>query len=364
MTFNSILQQLMHAGPGFPVHATWNYAYQRILHAFHQMSSVSALSSFATSLLQDPYYLIELYKKTDPLETAVYVSSGLSVIHYILSEITKNYSQVDKAWSILPGLYAWHFTIHDYLVHNSVQPRLLAASILITIWGSRLTYNFARKGGYHWSGQDYRYPYIRKVIGPVGMALLNVVFIAPMQNYLLLLMTTPLYIAYSSSVRADALTNADWAIIGLHLIFLTIEVVADEQQYFFQTEKHALLKYLKQEELKDDYRLGFLWHSGLFQYSRHANFFAEQAMWWVLYLFSVATVQEETRQLSTLDASFNWTIFGPILLTSLFQGSTWLTEKISMEKYPDYANYRKSVSRFIPWFPSNNKVVSSERKDL
>lgn len=86
----------MHAGPGFPVHATWNYAYQRILHAFHQMSSVSALSSFATSLLQDPYYLIELYKKTDPLETAVYVSSGLSVIHYILSEITKNYSQVGK----------------------------------------------------------------------------------------------------------------------------------------------------------------------------------------------------------------------------------------------------------------------------
>ena len=105
MTFNSVLQQLMHAGPGFPVHATWNYACERIVHAFHQMSSVAVFSSFANSLLQDPYHLIELYKKTDPLETAVYVSSGLSVIHYILSEITKNYSQVGKSiytsvWSV------------------------------------------------------------------------------------------------------------------------------------------------------------------------------------------------------------------------------------------------------------------------
>ena len=182
------------------------------------------------------------------------------------------------------------------------------------------------KGGYHWSGQDYRYPYIRETIGPVGMALLNVTFIAPMQNYLLLLMATPLYITYSSSVRNDSLTTLDWGIIGLHLMFFTIEVVADEQQYFFQTEKHALLKHLKQEQLKDHYQLGFLWHSGLFQYSRHANFFAEQAMWWVIYLFSVAAVQEEARQLSALDTCINWTIFAPIFLTSLFQGSTWLTE--------------------------------------
>lgn len=51
---------------------------------------------------------------------------------------------LDKAWSILPGLYAWHFTIHDYVLHQSFHPRLLAATILITIWGTRLTYNFAR----------------------------------------------------------------------------------------------------------------------------------------------------------------------------------------------------------------------------
>ncbi|KAI8058703.1 uncharacterized protein B0P05DRAFT_559510 [Gilbertella persicaria] len=359
--FESITQWLIQVGPKFPPNATWDYAYKIIHTAFHNLTSAPVLSSFVSTCLSHPSQLIDLYKQTDPLETSVYVSSGLAVIHYILSEITKNYSQVDKAWSILPGMYAWHFTIHDYLVHGSFHPRLLTASILITIWGSRLTYNFARKGGYHWTGQDYRYPYIREKIGAIPMALLNLVFIAPMQDYLLLLMVTPLYITNSSAIRSQCLTPMDWLTVFTHLTFLTIEVVADEQQYFFQTEKHALLKYLKKEQLSEDYRLGFLWHSGLFQYSRHANFFAEQCMWWTIYLFSVSAVQEESG-LTGLDTYVNWTVSAPIFLSLLFQGSTWLTEKISLEKYPEYADYCKSVNRFIPWFPS--KTVSRDKKDL
>lgn len=164
------------------------------------------------------------------------------------------------------------------------------------------------------------------------MALLNLVFIAPFQDYLLLLMVTPLYITNSLSVtghRSDtlSLTTLDWIAIASHLSFLFIEVVADEQQYVFQTEKYALLSHLKLSELKGDYKHGFLWHSGLFQYSRHANFFAEQSMWWMIYLFSVSAVQEASG-LNGLGTYVNWTIAGPFILTCLFQGSTWLTEVI------------------------------------
>ncbi len=37
-------------------------------------------------------------------------------------------------------------------------PRLLVMSVLVVMWGSRLTYNFARKGGYDsWlAAEDYR----------------------------------------------------------------------------------------------------------------------------------------------------------------------------------------------------------------
>ena len=235
-------------------------------------------------------------------------------------------------------------------------------SVLPSLTSGRFDY---RKGGYYWSGQDYRYPYLREKLGPYLMALLNIVFIAPFQDYLLLLMVTPLYITNNLSTtghRNDtlSLTALDWFIIAAHLSFLFIEVVADEQQYVFQTEKHALLKYLKPSELKGDYKLGFLWHSGLFQYSRHANFFAEQSMWWMIYLFSVSAVQEASGS-SEFATYINWTIAGPAILTALFQGSTWLTELISSEKYPDYLRYRKSVSRFIP-LPSSSK--ESSKKEL
>lgn len=236
---------------------------------------------------------------------------------------------LDKAWSILPAIYAWHFTIHDYILHESFHPRLLAATILISIWGTRLTYNFARKGGYYWSGQDYRYPYLLEKLGAPLMAVLNLVFIAPFQDYLLLLLVTPLYITNSltsaTGFRTSTLSILDCIAIASHLILLLIETVADEQQYIFQTEKYALLSYLDPSQLKGDYKHGFLWHSGLFKYSRHANFFAEMSMWWVIYLFSVSAVQEASGT-SDFSTFLNWTIAGPIVLTGLFQGSTWLTE--------------------------------------
>lgn len=161
------------------------------------------------------------------------------------------------------------------------------------------------------------------------MGLLNIVFIAPFQDYLLLLMVTPLYMTnlLTSVTTTRTFSTLDYLAIVSHLTLLFIETVADEQQYVFQTEKYALLNHLKPEQLTGDYKLGFLWHSGLFQYSRHANFFAEMSIWWVIYLFSVSAVQEAAQGGSLACADLiNWTIAGPIVLTGLFQGSTWLTE--------------------------------------
>ena len=41
-------------------------------------------------------------------------------------------------------------------------------------------------------------------------------------------------------------------------------------------------------------------------------------------------------------------IIGAILLIVLFQGSSALSEELSSEKYPEYSNYIKKVSRFFP----------------
>ena len=55
---------------------------------------------------------------------------------------------------------------------------------------------------------------------------------------------------------------------------------------------HALDPYasgfVRRPHLKDDYTRGFLTH-GLFKYSRHPNFFAEQCIWCSYYVFAVAS---------------------------------------------------------------------------
>ena len=79
--------------------------------------------------------------------------------------------------------------------------------------------------------------------------------------------------------------------------------------------------------------------SGLFKYSRHPNFFFEQAQWWVLFLLGA----------SASGSLAQWTVVGPVLLTLLFVGSTSFTEKISLSKYPEYAQYQRETSAIVPW---------------
>jgi steroid 5-alpha reductase family enzyme len=45
-----------------------------------------------------------------------------------------------------------------------------------------------------------------------------------------------------------------------------------------------------------------------------------------------------------------WPGIGAFLLSLLFQGSTLLTEAITVEKYPRYVEYQRRVPRFAPWW--------------
>uniref|UniRef100_A0A7S3YUT6 Steroid 5-alpha reductase C-terminal domain-containing protein n=1 Tax=Lotharella globosa TaxID=91324 RepID=A0A7S3YUT6_9EUKA len=78
--------------------------------------------------------------------------------------------------------------------------------------------------------------------------------------------------------------------------------------------------------------------SGLWSMSRHPNYFAEQSIWIVFYLFSV----------SGGAGLINWTIIGAILYVLLFQGSVAFSEGITAGKYPRYAEYQATVPLFIP----------------
>lgn len=117
---------------------------------------------------------------------------------------------------------------------------------------------------------------------------------------------------------------------------LTLTNVCDSD---FQSAKASYLKTAKVPPKFDqeDLDRGFV-VTGLWSWSRHPNFVAEQAVWVVLYLWSCRVT----------DVFYNWTITGSISYLILFQSSTWFTELITAKKYPDYKEYQRRVGKFMP----------------
>lgn len=80
--------------------------------------------------------LTELYVQTNPLVSASAFSIFLGFVFVVVSEINRNYSQVDRMWSILPSLYVLHM---DFWARLSGLPhrRLDLAVLATVIWTVR-----------------------------------------------------------------------------------------------------------------------------------------------------------------------------------------------------------------------------------
>jgi len=273
----------------------------------------------------------------------------LVVISYsfLAGEITRNNSQVDKLWSLLPVVYIWIVT-----AYGDFSPRLVVMSTLVSIWGIRLTANFAMKGAYNlrfWGGEeDYRWQVLREKpeFNPRWKwSLFNLFFISGYQNVLILMFTLPSIVALQNS--NVPLNLLDFIAAGLMLFFILFETIADIQQWKFQSKKWTKIR--EEKELTGDYKKGFL-DRGLWSHSRHPNYFAEHSMWVCFYLFSLAASGQW----------FNWTIAGCLLLIVLFQGSSAFSEEISAGKYPDYTSYQNKVPKFIPFI--SRRIKKQEEK--
>jgi len=267
------------------------------------------------------------------------IIAGCSALYcFVVGELTGNNSQMDKLWSILPPVYCWVIA-----VNGGMSLRLVVMAVLATLWGARLTFNFARKGAYRlkfWEGEeDYRWAVVRE--GPFfngnrwGWMLFDLFFISIYQNALILLTTFPALASMTSTVPFGIV---DVIAAVLMLGFIAWEAVADEQQWAFQTKKWAMIKAgQKLEDLPEPYNLGFN-TQGLWGISRHPNYLGEQSIWICFYIFSIGAGI----------GIFNWSIIGCLLLIVLFIGSSSLAEEISGGKYPQYQAYCSQVSRFIP----------------
>ena len=279
--------------------------------------------------------ILSFINSADPLQVVVFWALGIAIAAFLFSIITKDYSWIDRSWSTLPVAFTWYYA---YRSGCALAPSIAAG--LVTFWGARLTFNFARKGGY--TGlEDYRWAFLRtKIRNPLLWQLFNFSFISLFQSGLFVLFTYPVY---SLTLFPDGnLPALFWVFSVMAIALVCFEFAADQQQWDFHAAKKSAAEQKNYPpKYSGDVHNGFL-SQGFFAFSRHPNYFGELGFWWVIWLSALSLTWD------TIASG----IFGPILLTIIIIGSTYLTESITSSKYPEYRNYKKKVrSMMVPWFP-------------
>ncbi|KAL7960716.1 hypothetical protein V8C34DRAFT_275453 [Trichoderma compactum] len=283
--------------------------------------------------------LRELYVTTNPLISGFAASLAVGLLALIASEINRNYSQIDRLWSILPNLYVVHIALWAR-VAGLPHGRVDLIAVCTTIWSIRLTYNYWRRGGYNIGSEDYRWMIVKAQLNSVVWFIFNVTFISLIQSILLYLFScVPAYVILLSSQFEPEVQAVDLVFFGVEILLVLSEWISDGQQWAYQTAKY---KYKDTEKLTSGYTSaeldrGFI-TKGLWAYSRHPNFFAEQTIWFMLYQWSCFAT----------NTPYSWAGIGAVSLVLLFQGSTNLTENITSGKYPEYKAYQNHVGMFIP----------------
>ncbi|KAK5664057.1 hypothetical protein OQA88_271 [Cercophora sp. LCS_1] len=282
--------------------------------------------------------LVKLYAETNPLISGFAISIALGAVFLVAAEINRNYSQVDRFWSLLPTFYIAHFDVWARLAGIPSQ-RIDAALLFSTVWSIRLTYNYWRKGGYEIGSEDYRWEIIRKHVPKALFHVFNWTFISFIQSILLFMLAAPVYTILLTAQFEPDVTHADLAYVAVELGLILTEWFADQQQWDFHGAKKTYQESAKVPHgfHQADLDRGFN-TAGLWAYSRHPNFAAEQSIWFLLYQWSCFASKN----------LYSWLAVGPAFLIMLFQGSTWLTELITSGKYPEYRHYQRQVGTFVP----------------
>jgi len=140
----------------------------------------------------------------------------------------------------------------------------------------------------------------------------------------------------------DTIDSFDSVAAVLFGAALLTEAAADSQQWNFHQRKENKLA------SDPDVRVGFL-RSGLFSLSRHPNFAAEQTLWIIIWTFSWRDLENQSYYYILHPLCCG----GALFLLQLFQGSTRLTEEISLRKYgQSYREYQESGTPMFWPLPS------------
>ena len=241
---------------------------------------------------------------------------------WLLSLARRDASIVDPFWGTGFVLVTWLSLASTGVAKADARSWLL--TILVTIWGTRLSlYLLWRNRGH---GEDRRYRAMREHHGPRfwWVSLLTVFML---QGVILWIVSMPIQITMVT-LATKPLRWLDLAGVALWSFGLFCEAVGDFQMARFQA---------------DPQHVGRVFDRGLWRLTRHPNYFGDFCVWWGLYLIAASS-------------GGTWTIFSPLLMSFLLlkvSGVTML-EKTITDRRPEYADYQARTSSFFPWPPSKS----------
>jgi len=249
-------------------------------------------------------------------------SLGCMLFAWAISVPLRDVSVVDSFWSVAvagTGLAYW-------LASGAATPRGALAIGLAIVWAVRLAAFVTWRN--HGKPEDRRYQEIRARNEP-GFAGKSLYLIFGFQALLAFVVGLPLL---GAQLGAAPLAWLDALGVGVFVFGLVFESVADQQMAAFQREPRS------ERGVMD---------RGLWRYSRHPNYFGEFCLWWGLYLIALA-------------GGAWWSFVGPLLLTFflLKVSGVALTEKDIAGRRPDYADYIRRTSAFVPWIPRRDAAKS------
>jgi steroid 5-alpha reductase family enzyme len=254
-----------------------------------------------------------------PLGAVALADLAATLAVFAVSVAVDNSSVYDPYWSVAPIVIAPWIAAQPVAADAPLARQALVIG-LVTLWGLRLTYNWAR--GFDGLGhEDWRYVDLRRKTGRAYW-LVSLFGLHTVPTVMVYLGCLSLYPALTSPRPLGPL---DGLAAAVTLGAITVELVADEQLRAFRKER----------------REGEILARGLWAFSRHPNYFGEVGFWWGLYLFAVAASPEAW-----------WTGIGAVAITGLFTFvSIPMLDRRSAERRPAYAEHMKRVSALVPWFP-------------
>lgn len=248
---------------------------------------------------------------------------GVTTLLWLVSLKLRDASIVDIFWGMGFVITAWLTRLQ---LENPSETSIILP-IAATLWGLRLSLYLAKRNLAPGHGEDKRYAAMRAQ-RPDTFARWSLFAIFWFQGVLCLIVALPLVVGQWAERPASLSSQHPLELIGfaIFLTGLTIQAIADQQLARFKRDPSSRGKVMDQ---------------GLWRYSRHPNYFGEALLWWGVYVIV----------LPIPDA--RWTVIGPLLITVLLLkvSGVALLEKTIVERRPQYADYIKRTSAFIPWPP-------------